>query len=705
MMVLSLLSQAETTKKLVFELPNGDATITSNDILYKFDVNDTNRSQYITIDGLFKKISENSSSDVGNVIRTGNDGKLYVPKIYVNKDEMSTIAAEDNQVVFLKDGGAYNQFICESGLEYQSAKPEANAIIHEANSTTCNWKRIRPDGLVVVDWWIPHEANASIDDAPYINKAFDYARSITEKTGTTAVAGDSIQIVFARPDYYIKTPINATGMRLNFKKKYINFGSSVFHATNASEGFNDKAVIDFTGSRVLSISGGRIEGDETYPPFAGVLFARDSSELAAGTHNVIDTEIVGFYSKAALALVGAEVNKFSNMKIRNASDSNTSYSIVLSNQNMQDFNTTNEDGILPRKTVSSFVMNVFSGCDIRKGPVWTVNTGDMIWVDSAKYLRFERNYFSIHNGSLFYVYETLDNNPLEGLYVSSHVETDGMDKNDSSTGVQSYFTFDKNDSLVSDTTLKLVNVSLNFDSIHAQDNIFNIANSNISKVEIYGDVSFGTIPRDVNQSIFDDVSKYELYGNMRISEATDFFNADGLTYKGTITTPTEVNSLSDTVSRVVATTANGGNGTNDGAGTWAKLATINLGTDGKNDVALLYSLVGSTGDQGVVLFNIKLRQDTSGIAFTDIKIISNTTKGIDTDGIMLFAEANAYGEDIDLYIQKNAINKAYKLYELSKNSQKTVSITTIIMRIGTRQNQPGLWKKQAETQHGQRRPS
>jgi len=136
---------------------------------------------------------------------------------------------------------------------------------------------------------------------------------------------------------------------------------------------------------------------------------------------------------------------------------------------------------------------------------------------------------------------------------------------------------------------------------------------------------------------------------------------------------------SGNVSRWVMSTAAGSTGVEDGANTWAKLATFKLPSTNQTLTATYLLNTSFITAEGVMKFNVQIRNDT-GIynLYTSIQVISNTNGGavLNYDSLKLVSATDSTNVDIELWMKKSTQYCKFSLHELSLNDDVgTATIT------------------------------
>lgn len=153
--------------------------------------------------------------------------------------------------------------------------------------------------------------------------------------------------------------------------------------------------------------------------------------------------------------------------------------------------------------------------------------------------------------------------------------------------------------------------------------------------------------------------------------------SDWATVKNDILTDSlSVNSNSNgNVSRWVMSTAQGGTGVEDGANTWAKLATLNLGASA-NNITVSYEATVSYGTKQKAKITVAIRQGTGfdgAASFISTEIL---TKGLSTtmlafNSFKLIGAGVSNNENIELWVNKLAQFGNVRLVELAFDSANT----------------------------------
>ena len=137
------------------------------------------------------------------------------------------------------------------------------------------------------------------------------------------------------------------------------------------------------------------------------------------------------------------------------------------------------------------------------------------------------------------------------------------------------------------------------------------------------------------------------------------------------------NLVADNVSKRVATTATGSNGTENGANTWAKLATYSMSTDSSHsDGSFTYAINGEEqGQPDAGMFHLRVRwNDQTGSTAPSVNIdwISLSTGTLlNNTAFKLISDGNV-NSDIELWVQKVGNYGKLDLWEISYNKESVV---------------------------------
>ena len=135
--------------------------------------------------------------------------------------------------------------------------------------------------------------------------------------------------------------------------------------------------------------------------------------------------------------------------------------------------------------------------------------------------------------------------------------------------------------------------------------------------------------------------------------------------------------VADNVSKRVATTATGSNGTENGANTWAKLATYSMSTDtSHSDASFTYAINGEEqGQPDAGMFHLRVRwNDQTGTMAPSVNIdwISLSTGTLlNNTAFKLISDGNV-NSDIELWVQKVGNYGKLDLWEISYNKESVV---------------------------------
>jgi hypothetical protein len=136
-------------------------------------------------------------------------------------------------------------------------------------------------------------------------------------------------------------------------------------------------------------------------------------------------------------------------------------------------------------------------------------------------------------------------------------------------------------------------------------------------------------------------------------------------------------------SRLVVTTAVGGTGTEDGANTWAKIATVSFDTNQFFETQFMLSVVGgSSGAHDSAIISVFARSlTTSSNPVVDLQMLA---KGGAQNLIMpdsFKVISGGWGTDIELWMRKRLQYGCFTVYELSR-SAASVGSNAIIYHNG-----------------------
>lgn len=123
-------------------------------------------------------------------------------------------------------------------------------------------------------------------------------------------------------------------------------------------------------------------------------------------------------------------------------------------------------------------------------------------------------------------------------------------------------------------------------------------------------------------------------------------------------------------SKLVATTAAGSTGAENGANTWAKIVTFSTGTNEYAEAQLLLSITNdSSGNHDTAVVSVFFRTNATGAdPNVDVQIVS---KGGDGYGIVsdsFKVVSGGWSSDMELWIKKGAPHCRFSIYETSKST-------------------------------------
>jgi hypothetical protein len=129
-------------------------------------------------------------------------------------------------------------------------------------------------------------------------------------------------------------------------------------------------------------------------------------------------------------------------------------------------------------------------------------------------------------------------------------------------------------------------------------------------------------------------------------------------------------SATPNASRLVVTTAAGAAGTEDGANTWAKIATISFGTNQFYETQVVLSVVGqSSGLHDSAIISVFARsQATSSNPLVDIQMIAKAggENLIMMDSFKVIS--GAWSTDIEVWMRKRLTYGVFNVYEISRGA-------------------------------------
>lgn len=130
-------------------------------------------------------------------------------------------------------------------------------------------------------------------------------------------------------------------------------------------------------------------------------------------------------------------------------------------------------------------------------------------------------------------------------------------------------------------------------------------------------------------------------------------------------------------SRLVVTTADGGNGSEDGADTWAKIATISTGTSQNHDANLLLAVtMGRSSSHDSAIISAKFRSSTTGLdPSVAVEMLARGGNGnlIDDDSFKVIS--GAWSTDMELWMKKGHTFGTFYIYEMSRAIGGSTTVT------------------------------
>ncbi len=130
----------------------------------------------------------------------------------------------------------------------------------------------------------------------------------------------------------------------------------------------------------------------------------------------------------------------------------------------------------------------------------------------------------------------------------------------------------------------------------------------------------------------------------------------------------EIVTAPDDISKLVASTASGSSGTENGADTWAQIATFSTGTTQYTDCSLVLSVSSaSTGNHDSAIISVFFRANSTGqTPDVDVDIIAKGGGGylIDNDSFKVISDG--WSSDMQLWMKKGDDYGGFNIYELSK---------------------------------------
>jgi len=212
-------------------------------------------------------------------------------------------------------------------------------------------------------------------------------------------------------------------------------------------------------------------------------------------------------------------------------------------------------------------------------------------------------------------------------------------------------------------------------------NMLNMGNNNIIGVNAIQMADPGP-----NEGIsFSNIKIYESPDDLTTNSAGNFqvvygstrrltVNNTGIDVNGTITGATNI-------SKLAASTATGNINTEDGANTWAKLATYSR-SGNYNDGSFVYAVVTeeqTTNNSGLISVKVRWHDATGSSSPTiDVQWISLQSDGVSngivrTDSFKLIGDS--VGGDIELWVQKKTNYGHVELWELAYNKETSNAVT------------------------------
>lgn len=129
---------------------------------------------------------------------------------------------------------------------------------------------------------------------------------------------------------------------------------------------------------------------------------------------------------------------------------------------------------------------------------------------------------------------------------------------------------------------------------------------------------------------------------------------------------------SGNVSRYVMETAVGASGTEDGANTWAKIATFTPSASNFQYATFTYRVEGSFQNANIAssaTISINLTQGTTGLDSTNSSIdieTKGTGTALSADNFKLVSASATNGTAVELWMKKNSTSNKFWVYELAK---------------------------------------
>lgn len=129
---------------------------------------------------------------------------------------------------------------------------------------------------------------------------------------------------------------------------------------------------------------------------------------------------------------------------------------------------------------------------------------------------------------------------------------------------------------------------------------------------------------------------------------------------------------------VASYTISGGTGAEDGAGTWAKLATLDIGSGNYNNISLTFELVAvELNTAPLVTVGATARQSTAGLnPESRVEVFAASGQGINGDSFRLVG-GTTNGDPITLWMRKDSTYTKFFLHEraLSSDSESPQPVT------------------------------
>ena len=129
-------------------------------------------------------------------------------------------------------------------------------------------------------------------------------------------------------------------------------------------------------------------------------------------------------------------------------------------------------------------------------------------------------------------------------------------------------------------------------------------------------------------------------------------------------------------SRLVGATAQGSSGAENGANTWAKIATLDPGAAVNTDASVVLSVVCAYASaHASAIVSVYTRSNATGNPTVDVQLVSRAGSGPHLAPDSFKAISNGLNTPVELWVRKAATFGQFTVYELSRNVKTGYTVT------------------------------